>query len=118
MSIVYRIDKEKGCTLVLWDGVVTADEFLAHVRRLSSNADWPPPTYFQALPCEVFPWLNPETTWDEVAAVLASLVYQQLIDRFRALAGARGKKPPSAWRTLHYYCADMAMTIFCREGTD
>jgi len=43
MSIVYRIDKEKGLTVVLWEGVVTADEFLAHVRRLTSDADWPPP---------------------------------------------------------------------------
>lgn len=42
MSIVYRIDKGKGFTVVLWDGVVTADAFLAHVRRLSSDADWPP----------------------------------------------------------------------------
>ena len=43
MSIVYRIDQEKGLTLVLWEGVVTADEFLAHVRRLCADADWPPP---------------------------------------------------------------------------
>ena len=43
MSIVYRIDQEKGLTVVLWEGVVTADEFLAHVRRLTSDADWPPP---------------------------------------------------------------------------
>ena len=42
MSIVYRIDKEKGYTLVLWEGVVTADEFLTHIRRLSSDTDWPP----------------------------------------------------------------------------
>src|SRR5262245_39803671 len=43
MSIVYRIDQEKGYTIVLWEGVVTADEFLTHVRRLSSDAAWPPP---------------------------------------------------------------------------
>ncbi len=43
MSIVYRINKEQGFTVVLWDGVVTADAFLAHVRRLSGDADWPPP---------------------------------------------------------------------------
>ena len=43
MSIVYRIDKEQGLTVVLWEGVVTADDFLAHVRRLSSDADWLPP---------------------------------------------------------------------------
>jgi len=42
MSIVYRIDKEKGITFVLWDGVVTADQFLAQVRRLTSDANWPP----------------------------------------------------------------------------
>jgi hypothetical protein len=42
MSIVYRIDHAQGITLVLWDGVVTADEYLAHVRQLLSDADWPP----------------------------------------------------------------------------
>lgn len=43
LSIVYRIDKKLGATFVVWAGVVGADEFLAHVRRLSSDADWPPP---------------------------------------------------------------------------
>jgi hypothetical protein len=43
MTIAYRIDKESGATIVLWSGVVTEDEFLSHVRRLSSNPDWPPP---------------------------------------------------------------------------
>ncbi len=43
MSIVYRIDKEIGATFVLWEGIVTADDFLTHVRRLSSDSDWPPP---------------------------------------------------------------------------
>src|SRR5262245_60215869 len=43
MSILYRIDKAEGYTLVLWDGVVTAGEFLAHAQRLSSDPDWPPP---------------------------------------------------------------------------
>jgi hypothetical protein len=42
MAITYRIEKEKGFTLVLWKGVVTAEEFLAHVRRLVSDEDWPP----------------------------------------------------------------------------
>jgi hypothetical protein len=43
LSIVYHIDKQMGTTLVVWEGIVTADDFLAHVRRLSSDADWPPP---------------------------------------------------------------------------
>jgi hypothetical protein len=42
MSIMYSIDKEKGITFVLWGGMVTAVEFLAHVRRLTSDANWPP----------------------------------------------------------------------------
>jgi len=42
MGITYRIEKEKGFTLVLWKGVVTAETFLAHVQRLSSDEDWPP----------------------------------------------------------------------------
>ncbi len=43
MSIVYEISKERGTTIVLWDGVVSAKEFLAHVQRLSSDPNWPPP---------------------------------------------------------------------------
>ena len=42
MSIIYRIDKEQGITFALWHGLVTADEFLAHARKLLSDADWPP----------------------------------------------------------------------------
>ena len=42
MSIVYRIDQEGGIAFVLWDGVVTADEWLAHVRRVLADAAWPP----------------------------------------------------------------------------
>jgi hypothetical protein len=43
MGIAYRIDKKMGATLVVWTGVITADEFLTHVRRLSADPDWPPP---------------------------------------------------------------------------
>jgi hypothetical protein len=43
MGIVYRIDQEKGITFVRWDGVVTAEDFIAHVLRLTSDASWPPP---------------------------------------------------------------------------
>lgn len=42
MSIVYRINQERGVAFVVWDGLVTADEWLAHVRRLLADADWPP----------------------------------------------------------------------------
>ena len=42
MSIVYRVDQRLGASLVLWHGTVTADQFLAHVRRLTADPDWPP----------------------------------------------------------------------------
>lgn len=41
MSIVYRIDKDEGVSFALWDGVVTAEVFLAHANQLVSDADWP-----------------------------------------------------------------------------
>jgi hypothetical protein len=40
MSIAYRIDQ--GVAIVLWDGLVTGDEWLAHVRRLVADPAWPP----------------------------------------------------------------------------
>jgi hypothetical protein len=42
MSIVYQIDKRKGITYVVWDGLIGAGEYLSHVDRLLSDPDWPP----------------------------------------------------------------------------
>jgi hypothetical protein len=42
MSIAYHIDHERGLALVLWNGVVTAAEFLAHARWLVADPAWPP----------------------------------------------------------------------------
>lgn len=42
MSIVYRIEEERGIAFVLWDGMVTGDEWLRHVRRLIVDPKWPP----------------------------------------------------------------------------
>ncbi|MBI3845167.1 MAG: hypothetical protein HY292_11085 [Planctomycetes bacterium] len=42
MGIAYRIDLDRGVTFVLWDKRVTAVEFLAHVRKLISDSEWPP----------------------------------------------------------------------------
>jgi hypothetical protein len=41
MSIVYRIDD--GVAFVLWDGLVTGDEWLTHVRQLVADPAWPTP---------------------------------------------------------------------------
>jgi hypothetical protein len=42
MGIAYRIDEKLGATLVAWADVVTGEQFLAHVGRLSSDPRWPP----------------------------------------------------------------------------
>ncbi len=41
MPIAYRIDQEAGVSLVVWDGMITAEEFLAHARRICADPDWP-----------------------------------------------------------------------------
>src|SRR5690349_7471441 len=42
MSIVYKIDPEIGITYVVFDGVVTGEEYEAHTRRLLADPAWPP----------------------------------------------------------------------------
>lgn len=42
MAIVYHIDRDEGISFTLWDQTVGADEYLAHVRRLVADPDWPP----------------------------------------------------------------------------
>lgn len=42
MSIAYRIDKERGITFVLSNGLITADALLAHAREITADPDWPP----------------------------------------------------------------------------
>jgi hypothetical protein len=42
VTIVYHIDKEAGITYVIWDGVVAAEQYIAHVKRLLADPGWPP----------------------------------------------------------------------------
>lgn len=42
MPIVYHIDRERGYSLSRWFGVTTAEEFRAHIDRMTSDPDWPP----------------------------------------------------------------------------
>jgi hypothetical protein len=42
MGIVYRIDPALDCTVVVWDGDVTADDHVQHLLRLAADPDWPP----------------------------------------------------------------------------
>ncbi len=43
MSIVYRIDRDKGITCVVWHGLITPTMMLDQARRLIADPDWPPP---------------------------------------------------------------------------
>jgi hypothetical protein len=40
MSILYTIDKEKGVTYVMWDGIVPAEEWFKHIRKLLADPEW------------------------------------------------------------------------------
>ena len=42
MPIMYSIDSVLGLTLVRWHGLVTAEEFLAHTHKLTTDSHWPP----------------------------------------------------------------------------
>ena len=82
MSIVYRIDKEKGYTLVVWEGVVTADEFLAHIRRLSSDTDWPPP---RRLHLSDLHTASLDASMDEAILQAAAHLYGQHLDKIASM---------------------------------
>jgi len=42
MGIAYRINKALGCTVVVWDGSITAEHQTEHVLRLAADPEWPP----------------------------------------------------------------------------
>jgi hypothetical protein len=42
MSIVYSIEEDRGIAFAVWEGLVTAAEWLTHVRHLVADPKWPP----------------------------------------------------------------------------
>jgi hypothetical protein len=42
VGITYRLDKDQGLTVIVWDGVVTADDWRAHLRAIFDDPGWPP----------------------------------------------------------------------------
>jgi hypothetical protein len=42
MPILYHIDRTKGYSLALWRDLTTAEQFRAHIARMTSDPDWPP----------------------------------------------------------------------------
>jgi hypothetical protein len=41
MGIAYSCDKARGISYEVWEGVVTGDEWVQHVRRQVADRDWP-----------------------------------------------------------------------------
>lgn len=41
MGTTYHIDKKLGITFAVWDGSVTEDELMVHLRQLTADPDWP-----------------------------------------------------------------------------
>jgi hypothetical protein len=42
MGIAYLLDQALGLTVTVFDGQITGDEWLATVRRIFADPDWPP----------------------------------------------------------------------------
>ena len=41
MGIAYRVDHEKRIIFVVWDGVVTAEDWFGNIERLIAEPAWP-----------------------------------------------------------------------------
>src|SRR5205807_4901132 len=42
VGLRYRLDHDLGLTIIVGDGVVTAEEWHVHVSRMISDPEWPP----------------------------------------------------------------------------
>ena len=117
MSIGYKIDEDRGIAFVRWDGVVTAAEWLIHVRQLIADPKWPPsralhlsdlrsarldPSIDQAALSEAAALLGSHTRIDGLkAAIVAGDAYEQarmfedVIARHRAMVFAFNSLNPA-----------------------
>jgi hypothetical protein len=48
MGIAYQFDTRYGVTFTLWDGTVTAGEWLDHIRSMTADPAWPAGTLWLA----------------------------------------------------------------------
>jgi hypothetical protein len=42
VGIAYRFDKSQGLNTIVWDGVITIDDWRAHLEETFADPDWPP----------------------------------------------------------------------------
>jgi hypothetical protein len=77
MSIVFRIAKDEGIALDLWDGIVTADEYLASAQRLLDDVDWPPHRHLHLGDLQT---ASPDPSLNESALSRVAEIYGQHLD--------------------------------------
>ncbi len=82
MPIRHRIDKPKGITFVQWTGIVTSDEFLAFVRMLLSDPDWPPSRRAQLVDLRT---VRADASLDNAVIEQAVKLYAADLERLRGL---------------------------------
>ncbi len=67
MSIVYRIDKDRGVAFSVWQGDVTPADFLATLQAELADPDWPPRRRAQLVDLRTY------TVLEDAAAVQAAI---------------------------------------------
>lgn len=85
MSNIYRVDKEKGITLAVWDGAVMEEKLQAHLRKLPADPDW---AGKRRLPLSDL-WTT--CTWLNINAEESERVLQQLRAKDREGTATQGK---------------------------
>lgn len=71
MAIIYHIDHVVGISYVVFDGLVTGDEYIAHTRRLVADAEWPGERKRHLT--DLTTMSNPELIADPTVSEMASL---------------------------------------------
>jgi hypothetical protein len=85
MGITYWIDQEKGITFSLWNGVVTAQDFLSHVRSLVADECWPPEGRLQLSDLQ---YTTVDESIDEAILKEAANLYGTQLDKLAGLRAA------------------------------
>jgi len=85
MGITYWIDQEKGITFTLWDGVVTAQDFLSYVRSLIADECWLPKGRLQLSDLQ---YTTIDESIDEAILKEAANLYASTLDKISGIRAA------------------------------
>ena len=99
MSIKYYTDRKANLGCVLWEGTVTAEEWLAHMRTMTAEPDWPVMT---RVLCDLRSVADVSSIGDaEItqAVALYSLAPGNLASKRAAVAASEAFRKASAFQT-------------------